>query len=298
LKRSATEVLRRGLDNVVANWPILLLRFAQAMLMAVLGFGFLIAAVIPLAAAVGLDAENWSRFDPTVLWTSLLAHWGVILWLLFLLSIVITLAMAIYAFFQAAAATVYVEGELAAETGTSRRVFTFERWFAGGVARWWRVFLVYNIAWFLGLMALLLPMLVIALLMLLVGGVGALIVGIITVPLFILLFLCGVLLINAWSIRAVLLTVRQNVPPRIALDQARAAIRRDLGRTLAVMVILMAVLLGVSGVVSMSISFPLHNPGALLALMPLQMLASLLQSVVSSFVDSWLLATFAAAQEG
>jgi hypothetical protein len=298
LRLSATDVLRRGLDNVLANWPVLLLRLAQTVLMAVIFLGFFLAAVAPIVVSLGININEWQTFDPTTFGDWLAAHWGVILWLLFLLSIVITLAMAIYAFFQAAAATIYVDGERTARAAgdpgrLAYRVFTFERWFAGGVRHWWRVFLVYNIAWFLGAMAILLPMLAVALLMMAAGPAG-LVIGCITVPFLAILIIGGALLINAWTLKAVLATVRGDAGARAALRRSRMAISEDLGRTFAVMAILTAVLIGTSAFVSVFTSFPLHSPSALFALMPFQIIASLLQSVASAAVDSWFLATFAA----
>jgi hypothetical protein len=299
LRPSATEVLRRGLDNVLVNWPVLLLRLAQTVLMATLIFGFIIAAIIPLGVSIGINAENWQTFDPSTLSGWLYAHWGLILWLLILLTVVITLMMAVYSFFQAAAATIYVDGQRAAEAApdggrNSYRAFRFERWFAGGVQHWWRVFLIYNAAWLFGALALLIPTLLVAIMMLLLGGGGAIAVGCIGIPVLILSLLAVGLALNAWTLKSTVIAIRRGEGAAEALREARAAIRNDFGRTFAVMAILTLVLIGTAGAVSLTTSFPLKSPGVLFMLMPFQLVASLLQSVVSTAVDSWFLATFAA----
>jgi hypothetical protein len=300
LKRSATEVLRRGLDNVLANWPVLLLRLAQTVLIGMIVFGFFIAAVVPIAVSIGLHFDDWQNFDPSSIGTMLLAHWGLIVWLLVLLTVVITLVMAVYAFFQAAAARIYVDGQLAAEAAPdsgrgSFRTFGFERWFAGGVEHWWRIFWIYNIAWFFGALALLVPAVVVAGLMALIGAAGALVVGCIGIPILLLSLLAVALLLNAWTLKATVLTVRYDRSAAEALAEARAAIGADLGRTFAVMAVLTMILIGTAAFVSIFTSFPTtRHAGVMFMLVPFQVVASLLQSAVSTAVDSWFLATFVA----
>src|SRR5260370_7722899 len=56
--RNTTDVLRRALDNTLANWPLIALRIAENFLLVLLLIGSIVAAVVPLGIAA-----VFSNFD-------------------------------------------------------------------------------------------------------------------------------------------------------------------------------------------------------------------------------------------
>jgi len=60
LKRSVFDILRRGFENTVANWPLILIRVGEVVVLAGVVIGAVLAAVIPVvvsAACGGNDAR-------------------------------------------------------------------------------------------------------------------------------------------------------------------------------------------------------------------------------------------------
>ena len=54
MSRGATDVLRRGFELTLANWPLLLIRVAEQVIGMIIMIGALVAAVIPIAVSAGL----------------------------------------------------------------------------------------------------------------------------------------------------------------------------------------------------------------------------------------------------
>src|SRR3989442_3794108 len=61
LKRSATEVLRRGFDSTLANWPLILIRIAEGIVFVGIVIAAVVAAVVSIAVAAGLSKVDISR---------------------------------------------------------------------------------------------------------------------------------------------------------------------------------------------------------------------------------------------
>jgi hypothetical protein len=137
---TATDMVRLGFNNMVANWQALLLRGAEKLLAAAAGLG-LVAAVgfsnIDLSKIGRLMEDLWKRYTAL----SMLVIVAAVL-------LIIAVAMIVDAFVSAANIRVYLDGYRAALQAMPRppvaafRVFRLREWIAGGRAGWWRVFQV------------------------------------------------------------------------------------------------------------------------------------------------------------
>ena len=134
---TATDMVRIGFNNMVANWPALLLRGAETLLAAAAGLG--------LVAAVGLSNIDLSKVSGLI--EDLLKRHTVLIILVpvAVVLLIIAVAMIVNAFVSAANIRVYLDGYRAALPAMPRppvsafRVFRLREWIAGGRTGWWRV---------------------------------------------------------------------------------------------------------------------------------------------------------------
>jgi len=113
LKRSVQEVIRRGFDNTLANWPLIVIRVVEGIVSIVLAVATLFAAVIPVVASAGLS--DWhvpSGADPRQAIVDLLVeHFPLFFYLLVLMFVVIGVWIAIHSYVTAGCVAVLVDGE-------------------------------------------------------------------------------------------------------------------------------------------------------------------------------------------
>ena len=136
---STSEVLRRSIDNVLANWETLLLEGVLLLIFAAaLRFGIMprLVRLWPTPSGVHPDLR---QILPVVGILVVTAVAGALLLLL------------LTAFATAANTRLYIAGARAAAAGPDRpraayRVFTVQAWLAGGVAAWGRVFAIELVA--------------------------------------------------------------------------------------------------------------------------------------------------------
>ncbi len=134
---TATDMVRLGFNNMVANWPALLLRGAGTLLAAAAGLG--------LVAAVGFSSIDLSKFSSRI--EDLLKRYTALSILVIVAAalLIIAVAMTVSAFVSAANIRVYLDGYRAALPAMPRppvaafRVFRLREWIAGGRTGWWRV---------------------------------------------------------------------------------------------------------------------------------------------------------------
>lgn len=304
MKRSTTEVLRRGFDSTVANWPLIVIRIAEGVLFVAIVIGSIVAAIVPVAVAAGL-----SHFEPSgdrqpaeVIAGMIVEHWMLILYILLIVSVLLLLLMAIHSFVEAGCAKVFVDaerqaGESAAANRDRFRAFTAERWMAGGRASWWSVFWIYNAAWGIGGLIILIPLLATLAFMLVVSDTGARVaIGCAGTVLSVLIMIPVGIIIAVWTQKAITVTVARPAGAGAALRLGWREIGSDAGRHIAVAVIIFAVSFGGAMLISMS-TFPLtfarsHPPLVDLAFAPAQIGLSFLQSIFSSAVGLWFLASY------
>jgi hypothetical protein len=304
LKRSTTEVLRRGFDSTVANWPLIAIRIAESVIFVAMVIGSIVAAIVPVAVAAGL-----SHFDTTgdrqpaeVLAGIIVQHWILILYIFLIASAVLLLLIGIHSFVEAGTAKVFVDAERlagqAAASGRDRfRSFTIDRWLEGGRRSWWSVFWIYNIAWSVGGLILLVPLLATIALMLAISGTGARVaIGCGGLAISILIMVPIAIVTAIWTKKAIAVTVSRAAGAAAALRLGWREIGSDAGRHVAVAVIIFVIAFGGAMVISMT-SLPFsfarsHPPLVDLAFAPAQIAISFAQSIFSSAVGLWFLASY------
>lgn len=307
---SSLSFLRRAFDNLIANWPLILIRIAEQVAL-VLGVVLMIAAMIApffLAGAFELfdSLENPDEVLEQIMSFESLLTIAASLAILLVGSI---LLLAVHAFVESGVTGCYIDGERSAAGANPPRrsfaVFTPERWLRHARARWWHVFLIYNITWGIFGIIVMLPLAVAAAIV----AVGrenpfAIVAGCaVAVAAIFGLILIGVL-VSLWTHIAVACAIVRSGSVRESLRLSVTSLRRQWLAYLIAFVVTFAV----SGGVGMVMFFMSTVAGALaslphagIAFVPLQILVSVAQAVASLVVSSWLVAAVAAivtSQEG
>src|SRR5438105_3569639 len=213
MKLSAPNVLRRGFENALANWPLLLFRFGEAVLFALLAIGSVIAIIVPVAVSAGLTKYNPS--NATDVYEALFGFFhafGMVLLYVFVLITVMSLVfIAVHSFVVGGIVRVLVDAERSAPPAGPRerfRRFTVDRWVEGGRETWWPIFWIYNIAYGVAALIICVPMMLIALAILAVflkeaPPAVAIVTGCIGVPIIIFLALATTISAALWSQKAI-----------------------------------------------------------------------------------------------
>src|SRR5205085_2425046 len=174
LKRNPFDVIRRGFENAMANWPVILLRIGEGLIMIGIVIAAVFAAVVPVVVAANVSHFDTSSIDSASQFFAelIIEHWMLLLYLFLLSFVIFGLLIALHSFVEAGSARVYIDGERA----PGFRAFAFDRWWAGGRRGWWPVFWIYNLAWSVGGLIILVPPVITIAAMLLVDANGARIV--------------------------------------------------------------------------------------------------------------------------
>lgn len=309
MKRNVAEVLRRGLDSTIANWPVIVLRIAENLVFAAIIIGAVVAAVVPAVVAAGLSKDDiLNSTDPggaVIEW--MLGHLMLFVWIFALAFIVLGVLVVIHSFVEGASAQIYVDGERnAARRGVAARAnfgaFSIDRWLAGGAASWWRIFWLYNFAWSVGLLFVLVPLVITIVGMLLISDtVGKVVVGCGGLVLAVLILIPVFIVTSIWCTKAITICVARALPARESLRVAWRAVRTDLGRHLAVAAIVFVVTLALNSLVS-GFSIPMtlseHRlPAAALMFAPIRLVAGVVQSMASAAAGSFMIACFVSMTE-
>lgn len=315
MKRNITDVLRRGLDTTIANWPVIVLRIAESFVFAAIAIAGILVAIVPAIVAAGLSVDDIKNSsDPggaVVEW--LVGHVMLFVWIFALAFIVLGIMIAIHSFVEGASARIYVEGERAAAkrpdaVRDSLSVFTFDRWLAGGAASWWQIFWVYNLAWSVTLMLVLVPLLITIILMLAISDtVGRVVVGCSGVVLAVLILIPTGIVTSIWCKKAITICVARAVSARDALRQGWREFRADLGRHLAVAVIVFVISMALNSVVS-AFSVPMNIsqnitqhqhgfPPMALIFAPVRVIVGVIQGMIGAAISSFFLACFVSMTE-
>ncbi len=290
---------------MLANWPLLLIRVAEGVAFAIMAVAAVIAAIVPFFVSLGLsNAHPESPEQVAEMILSILeGRWLLLLYALAVATIVLLLCLLIHSFIEAASTRVYVDAERAAAgvampSRAQLRAFTAERWVDGGKRKWWPVFLIYNIAWGVAGLVMLAPLTVLIFLMLLVrespgpliaiGCLGGLVSA---------LFIIAVAVVtNIWCRKAIVLCVARVHQASDALSAAWREFRTDAARHIGVVAIIFAIAIVGAGVLSsFSMAFNWsRSPGFNIAVLPLQMIGSVLNTAFSAAIASWFMACMAA----
>jgi hypothetical protein len=304
MRRGVIDVLRRGVDNTIANWPLILIRIGEMVLFGMMAVAVVIAAFVPILVSIGIEfSQINSEDDIATAAFALMERWILLVWIFVAISVLLLLFIVIHAFVEAGSARVYVDAERIAgpaiEGPRSRfRVFSMERWMAGARDGWWPLFWIYNLAWGAAGLILLIPLLptIAGMLLLRERPPAAIATGCagLIVTFFLMIFVGAVT--GMWVNRSITEWAVRRSGARESLAAGWAAFRGDLGRhVLIFLAIFVAALAGSSFFSGFSFlgAFGDRNSN-LFFMMPLQIFASLLSSVFSSVISAWYLASYSA----
>jgi hypothetical protein len=307
-KRGAIDVLKRALDDTIANWPLVALRLGEALVFAIIAIAAIFIILVPIAVSIGISASSiQSSADIEQAIAALLGRWMLLVWVFVAVLILAGVFVAMHSFVEAGGARVYVDAERVAGPANEGprqrfRVFSMDKWMAGGLSGWWTVFWIYNLAWGLAGLILLIPLIPTAALMVrfserpeVLAGIGCL--GIVVT---LLLGIVVAIVTGIWTNRAIVDWAANGTGARASLSSARQAIRIDLGRH--VLVTAAAIVIGMAGS-SFFASFSFfaafgqtmdaHSLFNFVT-MPIRLIGSLGSTAFSAAVTSWYVAAYAA----
>jgi len=308
VRRGVIDTLRRGLDSTIANWQLSLIRFAEMVLLGIISVAAVIAMVVPILVSVGIHlADIKDPEDLESAMTSLLAKWPLLLWVVVGFTVLLLVFVVIHSFVEAGCARVLVDAERNAGpalTGPRERyrMFSGDRWAAGAKDGWWSVFWIYNLAWGVGGLVLVIPLIPVLALVLIFQGNPAVAAGIGCLGLMIFLLFAIVVAVTTgmWTNRAVAQWAVDRAGVRETLRTAWRAVKSDLARhlliALAIFVVAMA---GSSFFASFSMFAAFgesigRNASFNMITLPLRLVSSLLSSAFSALIASWYLAAYSA----
>lgn len=308
MTRTAADALRRGFDNVLANWPLLVIRMAEGLAFTIIIFGAILGIVLGVvAASFGIDFDFSTATPESVLGVieALLSRWVFVVLGIVALFAVLFVLMLIHCFIEAGIVRVHVDAERAAGPAllgprSRYQQYTSDRWIAGAKSGWRVLFGIYNVIWGLWAVLLLIPFLPVAigtLLMIRQEDMGAAAgIGCIGFALLVLFMIPVTIMAAVWSRKAIVIALARNTSTRDSIALAWREIRSDFLRHLLVALAVMAVGLAMSGFLAgfgFVGSFS-KSPAFLMMLVPLRILSSVLNSLISGAMASWLTASFAA----
>jgi hypothetical protein len=300
--RRPLQLIQDAFENVVANWPVVLIALAGQVAMIFIVIAGVIVALLPIMA--GGVMELIGNPDQIEQWveTTLTSNPMIVVYFLIILGVVLIPVMILYSFLEAGKIGVYLDGERSASrsavAGRARfEVFDPARWFAWGRRFWWRLFLIYNILWGVLMLVLLLLGAVAALLIvLLIDSPAAAVVGCLALLGGLFVMIAGGMLTFLWTQLAVTVTVRDERGVLEGIGEGWHLLGERLGQTLLLSVLLIIISLAVTTLFSsffFGIGVFSAIPGVALFMAPLQIVLSLLQSLVQAFVSSLISAAFA-----
>lgn len=309
MKRGVFDVLRRALDNTLANWPLIAIRFAESVVFAILAVLAAIAILAPILVSIGINiADITSPEDIEGVAGMLLTRWALLLWILLAVAVLLTVFVALHSLVEAGSARVYIDAERIAgppAEGTRSRfkVFSMERWWAGARDGWWTVFWIYSLAWTAAGMVLLVPLLPTFALTLLLrdeeNPIALIATGCLGLLVTVLLFIVVAIVAGIWTNRAIVDWAMRRAGARDALAAGWQAMRADLGRHVLIAIALYVVLLaGSSFFASFSFFAGLgeafgESGMTLFFTLPLRLLGTLCSYAFTAGITAWFLAAYA-----
>jgi hypothetical protein len=307
VKRTATvtDILRRGFDSVLANWPLLLLRIAESIVVAAVAIAAALAILIPIFVSVGLSKfEDFRHIDDAydLLNTILVHYWLILIYVLAGVSVLLIVFIALHAFVEGGAAEILTAAERQGgdeEVNDRRRLesFSMDRWLRGAARMWWPIFWIYNATWAVGGLIILVPVVIVLAAMILSrGNPAVLAIGCfgLTVTLFVVFIVA--IVVGLWTQKAIVVLAARNEGAPSALSDGWRELRSDFGRHFGVAFVIIVIAIGAAGVTAMfSMGLGLtRSAGAQILFLPSRLALSLLNTFISAAIGNWLLASFAA----
>lgn len=311
MKRGVFDLLRRGFDNTIANWQVTALRIAEMVLMIGIAIGAVILIVLPILVSLGLNSGHLATPSPSeidAVVSALTTKWMLLVWIFLGVSALMLVWMLVHSFLEAGGARVFVDGDRLAgpELRGMRsryRVFTFERFLAGAKDGWWTVFWIYNLVWGVGLLLMLVPLVpTIAGMFFLRENEGALaLTGCLGMVVTLLLMIPIAIMAAVWCNRAIVNWATRREGAVAAVQEAWDEIKSDFGRHILTALSIFVVSFAASMFFSTFSMFASigemigGNEGMVVAMtLPLRILISFVNSVFSTLIASWFVATYAA----
>jgi hypothetical protein len=310
MRRGVFETLRRGLDNALANWGLVIVRVVEIFVLVAITIAAVLAMVVPILVSVGIRIADLTTPDPDQLESTmlvLLQKWVLLVWVFLGLSLLTLVLVALHSVVAAGAARVQVDADRiagpAVDGPRSRyHVFSMQRWWAGAKDGWWTVFWIYNFAWGVAGLILLIPLLPTLLLTILFRETPpvAIASGCIGLVVSLMLMIVVGVVTGIWTNRAVADWAVQRTGAAAALSGAWAAIKADLGRHVLIAIAMIVIAIAGSSFFASFSWFAafgemMHRSAAVnFFTIPLRFVGTILNWAFSSFVASWILGAYAA----
>ncbi|HJQ40185.1 MAG TPA: hypothetical protein VKB93_23830 [Thermoanaerobaculia bacterium] len=308
MKRGIFDTLRRGAENTLANWPLSAIRLAEMFVFALATVVTIFAMLVPILVSIGIRIAELSTPDQfEAAMTTLVEKWTLFVWFGAGILVLMLVFVLVHAYVEAGCARVLVDADRAAGpvvVGPRQRyrMFTMDRWLAGAKEGGWSVFWIYNGAWALAALILLIPLIPVAVLMFVFQDNPAVAAGVgcLGLLIFVLIAIVVGITTGMWTKRAIADWAAHRSSARTALATGWRAVKTDFGRHILVALAVIVIAMAASSVASsfsmfggMGGSFR-HDASFNFVMMPLQFIGSLLSFVVSAFIGNWYLASYAA----
>jgi hypothetical protein len=293
--RSPVDLTIRSFKTAAANWQLVVIRMAESVVFVFLMIMALLATIIPVAIKAGLGKLKIADADNAIQALSqfLVEQLPLILWTFGVLILVTGVIMIVHSLIVAGSARVYLDAERA--PNDAFEVFRGDSFWAAARRGFWRVFWIYNLAWALALLLILLPVMVaLGVILIMQGTTASVIIAVVIFGGCVALSIPIGIITSIWVGRAIIDGERSQLPAREALRVARSSIRADLGNHVVVLLLVLVVsifaILFISGCTN---AFTMSGD----AFWPMQWLGSLAQTIAGSLAGAWMLAAFAALAE-
>jgi hypothetical protein len=294
------DCVRRGFFSFVALWPLLLVRLVESIVIMIVIVGGGLLSLIPIGVSLAFDdIETWVD-DPEYVAEWLLSNVGTVAYLFVAVLILAGIAVLIHSYFEAGVASTYLDYIRSGSTFTWREGwdrFSLDTFTQAALSRGWSVFLVYNIVWGVAGGVLLIPLgLMLAVLLVFrdsPAAIGFTCLGLVFV------FVVGILasiVATVWAQVALTLAAGERRGPVEASGLAGELMRARLGVTILTLLIVYAVIIGISSVTStanIGLSVLAEMPGAAMVALAFQAVLFLVNSVVSTVLGLWKAAVWA-----
>ena len=290
MTRNPIDIALRGLKNALANWQLVAIRMVEGVVFIVIIFLALLVTIIPTAVEAGLGKLDMRDANSTAEAVAqfFVDHHLLILWTLGMLLLVTLALLVIHAFIVAGSVRVYLDAERAG--GDFNNVFHGDSFWEASMAGFWRALGIYNIAWGLAGLVILLPFLIgFALVMIASEPAVALVILAVVLVGTILLSIPVGLATSIWVNRALVDGESKGLSARGALAAARAAIRSDLVTHL--LLTFFVIIVGIGGTGLVSTVAGIFPAGGITA--PMHIIGSLAETAAGALASAWMLASFA-----
>jgi len=308
MKRGVFDTLRRGLDNALANWGLIAVRVVEMFVLAALTIAAVLAMVVPILVSIGIeltDIDTPEQIESTML--ALMQRWMLLVWVFIGLCVLVLVLVALHSVVAAGCARVAVDADRiagpAVDGDRSRFVvFSMAKWWAGAKSGWWAVFWIYNLAWGVAGLILLIPLLPTLALTILFreNPPVAITSGCIGLVLSVMLMILVGIMTGIWTNRAIADWAAHHTSAAKSLSGAWAAVKADFGRHLGIALVMIVVAIAGSSLFA-SFSFfasfgeSFHRTMTVnFFTIPLRLLGTTLNWIFSAFVTSWLFASYSA----